>query len=204
MMSKPKIILQGGGDHAKVVLDCLLDLATTVVGVYDPKFTGELFGVPQLGQYNAEAFPDAHAVIAIGDNSTRKRVATLTRHAFTRVVHPSATISSRATVADGAMILHKAIIQANSKIGHHAIINTGAQVDHDCDIGDYVHIGPGTVLCGTVTVGEGTFVGAGSVVIPGVKIGKWSVIGAGSVVVRDIPDYCVALGNPARVTKQLR
>jgi acetyltransferase EpsM len=57
------------------------------------------------------------------------------------------------------------------------------------------------VLCGTVKVGEGTLIGARAIVIPGKKIGKWVTIGAGSVVVKDIPDYAVAVGNPARVIK---
>ena len=37
----------------------------------------------------------------------------------------------------------------------------------------------------------------------GVSIGKYAVVGAGSVVTKDVPDYCVAVGNPAKVIKQL-
>lgn len=53
-----------------------------------------------------------------------------------------------------------------------------------------------------VVVGEGSFIGFGSVVLPGVHIGRHAVIGANSVVTRDIPDYCVAAGVPARVQKR--
>jgi acetyltransferase EpsM len=60
---------------------------------------------------------------------------------------------------------------------------------------------PRVVLCGNVSVGEGTLIGAGATVIPGIKIGKWVTIGAGAVVVKDIPDYAVAVGNPAKVIK---
>jgi acetyltransferase-like isoleucine patch superfamily enzyme len=66
---------------------------------------------------------------------------------------------------------------------------------------DYVHIAPRVVLCGNVQIGTGTLVGAGATVIPGKKIGRWVTIGAGSVVTRDIPDYAVAVGHPARVIK---
>jgi acetyltransferase EpsM len=48
-------------------------------------------------------------------------------------------------------------------------------------------------------VGEGTHIGAGAVVIPKVRIGRWCRVGAGAVVVRDLPDHCTAVGNPARV-----
>jgi carbonic anhydrase/acetyltransferase-like protein (isoleucine patch superfamily) len=53
---------------------------------------------------------------------------------------------------------------------------------------------------GTVSIGDGTWLGENVCVI-GAKIGKNCVIGANSVVVRDIPDYCVAVGSPARVIK---
>lgn len=39
-------------------------------------------------------------------------------------------------------------------------------------------------------------------VLPNVHIGKKSIIGAGSVVTKDIPEYCIAVGNPAKVIKK--
>jgi acetyltransferase EpsM len=97
--------------------------------------------------------------------------------------------------------LHGAVIQSSSQIGKHVIVNSSSLIDHDCVVGDYAHVAPKTALCGLVSVGEGTLIGVGTVVIPGIKIGKWCVIGAGSVVVKDIPDYAVAVGNPAKVIK---
>ncbi len=52
-----------------------------------------------------------------------------------------------------------------------------------------------------VFIGEETLIGMGVVIQPGVTIGKHCVIGANSVVTRDIPDYAVAVGIPARVIK---
>lgn len=52
-----------------------------------------------------------------------------------------------------------------------------------------------------VFIGEGTWIGEGACII-GVKIGKGCVIGANAVVTKDIPDYCVAVGIPARVIKR--
>lgn len=40
------------------------------------------------------------------------------------------------------------------------------------------------------------------IVLPNVHIGKKSIIGAGSVVTKDIPEYCIAVGNPAKVVKK--
>lgn len=52
-----------------------------------------------------------------------------------------------------------------------------------------------------VYIGDGTWLGERVMVMPGVSIGKKCVIGGGSVVTRDIPDYCIAVGSPARVVK---
>jgi acetyltransferase-like isoleucine patch superfamily enzyme len=54
---------------------------------------------------------------------------------------------------------------------------------------------------GPIFIGEGSWIGASSTVLDGVRIGKGCVIGAGSLVSRDIPDYAVAVGIPARVMK---
>ena len=52
-----------------------------------------------------------------------------------------------------------------------------------------------------VIIGHGVWIGDSVIVLPGVKIGNGAVIGAGSVVTKDIPDYAVAVGNPARTIK---
>jgi len=202
-MATPKIILQGGGEHARVVLDCMLSQGANVVALFDPKYTGHLFGVTQRGAYDPDFESDAVAIIAIGDNAIRKRVAEKTKHKFTNTVHSSAFFSRYAVMGVGNMVLQGAIVQAQTTIGNHVIINTGAQIDHDCVVEHYAHLAPGVILCGNVNVGEGAFVGAGATIIPGKRIGAWSIIGAGAVVIDDIPDYAVAVGNPAKIIKYI-
>ena len=53
-----------------------------------------------------------------------------------------------------------------------------------------------------VSIGDGSWLGHGSVVLPGATIGRHVVVGAGSVVTGDLPDFCVAVGNPARVIRR--
>jgi maltose O-acetyltransferase len=54
-----------------------------------------------------------------------------------------------------------------------------------------------------ITIGDNVWLGGGAVVCPGVTIGDNSVIGAGAVVTRDVPANVVAVGNPARVIREI-
>lgn len=55
-----------------------------------------------------------------------------------------------------------------------------------------------------VTIGDGAWLGAGAIVVPGVRVGAGAVVAAGSVVTRDVPDFAVVAGVPARVVSDRR
>lgn len=55
-----------------------------------------------------------------------------------------------------------------------------------------------------IYIEDNVFIGTRSIILKGVTIGKGAVIGAGSVVTKDIPPFCVAAGNPAKVIKELK
>jgi acetyltransferase-like isoleucine patch superfamily enzyme len=97
----------------------------------------------------------------------------------------------------------KAVVNAFAKVGVGVILNTGALIEHECVIGDYSHIAPGTVLAGNVSVGSNTFIGANSTVKQGIVIGNNAVIGAGSVVLTDIGDNEMWAGVPAKKIKDI-
>lgn len=54
-----------------------------------------------------------------------------------------------------------------------------------------------------VVIGDSVWIGGNAVICPGVTIGSNVVIGAGSVVTKDIPDWCIAAGNPCRVIREI-
>jgi acetyltransferase-like isoleucine patch superfamily enzyme len=64
-----------------------------------------------------------------------------------------------------------------------------------------VHLAPGATLCGLVSVGDGAMIATGATVLPRIKIGQGATVGGGAVVVKDVPDYAVVVGNPARVIR---
>ncbi|MBU7597028.1 sugar O-acetyltransferase [Streptomyces sp. P38-E01] len=108
-------------------------------------------------------------------------------------------------------------------IGARTFINFGA-VLLDCapiTIGEDVQIGPNVQLltpihpleaeprrnkwegAKPIALGDNVWLGGGVIVCPGVTIGENTVVGAGSVVARDLPPNVVAVGNPARVVREL-
>ena len=59
------------------------------------------------------------------------------------------------------------------------------------------------LLCKPVLIRQGAWIGAGATILPGVSVGKYAIVGAGSVVTKDVPDYTVVVGNPAKTVKKL-
>ena len=58
------------------------------------------------------------------------------------------------------------------------------------------------IIVNSVKIGDDCKIYNNSVILPGVSIGKHCVIGANTVVTRDIPDFCIAVGSPARIVKR--
>lgn len=107
-------------------------------------------------------------------------------------------------------------------IGKNTFIGAGNVIIGPVTIGDHTILAQNVVISGMnhgyediltppvrqkisarrITISENVWIGANTVVTAGVNIGKHVVVGAGSVVTKDLPDYCVAAGNPARIIKK--
>lgn len=197
------IYLYGASGHAKVIIEMAEELSIAVLGLIDANpMINELLNYPvSTTMPTVSNLLSSSFVISIGNNRIRKEIAQKLRVNYITIIHPKNTISSRSEINEGTVIMAGVTINSCTKIGKHVIINTNASIDHDCIIEDFVHISPNAALAGNVHVGEGTHVGIGASIIQGIKIGNWCTIGAGSVIIRDIPDYAVVVGNPARIIK---
>ncbi|KYG82871.1 acetyltransferase [Roseivirga echinicomitans] len=197
------MILIGASGHAKVILDileqneikveCLVDANPSLISLCG-------YAVVHDSVFN---FEGKDAILSIGSNEVRKKLNDLLPCTFKTAIHPKAILDKTVKVGEGTVVMAGVVLNRDVAVGKHVIINTSASVDHDNHIKDYVHISPNATLCGTVTVGEGTHIGAGATIIPNISIGKWAIIGAGAVVISDIPDFAVAVGNPARIIKYI-
>lgn len=192
------MFLYGASGHAKVIIDIIKAQGGVVEGLVDDNSNlKELNGIPVL--HNANGL--SPFIISIGNSKIRKMIAERLNCEFTTAIHPTAIISSTATIAEGTVIMQGAIIQTEVQIGKHCIINTKTSIDHECVIGDYVHIAPGCTISGDVHVADGSWIGAGTTIIQGIHVGKNCCIGAGSVIVKDIPDNSKAYGVPCRIVE---
>lgn len=99
-----------------------------------------------------------------------------------------------------AIICAGTIIAVYVRIGRHEI-NLAYTVEEDDVIHDYITFYLNVNISGNVEVGECSELGTGIQIIQGKNIRKESIIGAGAVVIRDIPDKCTAVGNPAKVIR---
>lgn len=208
-----KVIVIGGGGHAKVLIDTLSQLQVEILGYTEihsnPK--GNIWNIPCLGDdEEIECFSPKKIVLVNGLGSTgrtenRNRLFIdwkLKGYTFASIIHPSAVISSRVRLGEGVQVMAGAVIQTGVIIGDNAIVNTRASVDHDCKIDNHAHIAPGAVLSGGVQVEEAVHIGTGAVIIQGLRIGKGSTIGAGSTVIRDVPMGVTVVGSPAKEIKK--
>lgn len=208
-----KVIGIGAGGHAKVVLDILLQQQScTVIGLLDSdnsRWGKSLFGIPVLGGDDMLEFLIAEDgvttfFLGVGAVKTlvhRRKIFELAVGkglAALDVIHTGAHISPYATIGAGVTVMAASIINASSCIGENVIVNTGAIVEHDCIVGNHVHIATGARLSGGVEIGDEAMIGAGSVIRQGIRVGNCSVVGAGAVVVKNVPDGCIVVGNPAR------
>jgi UDP-perosamine 4-acetyltransferase len=201
------IVVIGAGGHAKVVIETLRASGKQVACCVADESADEI-GVPVLrGDDHLLALrADGHsqAIIAVGDNALRARLAERAAAAgyeLISAISPHAVISPSAKLGRGVVIMPGAIINAGAVIEDLAIINTAAVVEHDSKVGYAAHLGPLCGIAGGVSVGRLAFLGLGAKVIPGVKIGAGTIVGAGAVVIADLPDIVTAVGVPARVVK---
>ena len=202
MSSQQPIAILGAGGHAKVVIGALRAAGETITAAFDDDESraGMLVsGIPVKGSITrARELGLRRAVIAVGDNDARRRIAESFDFEWVQVRHPTAWIDPTSRIGVGTVIFAHAVIQGDSTIGDHAIVNTGATVDHDCDVAAFAHLGPGVSLGGGVSIGESALVGVGASIKPHLSIGEKATIGCGAAVITNVAAGIRAAGVPAR------
>lgn len=210
-MSKRKLIVIGGGEHARVVMEAARSCPDQwiVLGYCDLKpvpETEQRLDIPWLGN-DASALrvhrQEAWFVLGVGCvgvNTGRAEI--VTRFAadtrWGTIVHAAATVSPTATVGLGAVVLAGAVVNTGAVLGDHVIVNTGAIIEHDVCLGPFVHIGPAAALGGGAALGRGSYLGLGARVRDHIQVGVNVTVGMGAAVIAPVPDGTTVVGIPAK------
>jgi acetyltransferase-like isoleucine patch superfamily enzyme len=170
----------------------------------------------------AHAFAVASVIEAARRSGRLSRI--MAWHAFRRVLGPDgrrlawnalgARIDETAWIGPGVWMLRpkKVSIGGGTKVGGRTRLESHDQVSigrnvlmNDIDLFAAQHDPDSPGLKGereAISIGDYAWLPRKIIILPGVKIGSHAVVGTGSVVSRDVPDYAVAVGNPARVVKE--
>jgi acetyltransferase-like isoleucine patch superfamily enzyme len=99
-------------------------------------------------------------------------------------------------------------IGCRCKIESHTFICTGVSIEDNCFVGHGVMFTndsyPRTdrhVIYPETLIKTGASIGSGAVILGGVNVGNHAVVGAGAVVTKDVPDFSIVAGNPAKIIK---
>ncbi|MFJ3978120.1 acyltransferase [Streptomyces sp. NPDC090021] len=131
-----------------------------------------------------------------------------------------AQIREEASLGRGCIVGRGAYVGPGVRIGDHVKLQNYALVYEPAELGDGVFVGPAAVLTNDfypravdpdgrlkrdgdweaagVVVAEGASLGARSVCVAGVRVGRWALVAAGAVVSKDVPDFALVAGVPAR------
>lgn len=185
------IYVYGFSGHGKVVADvaraCGYDEVIFLDDASENKFSADL--------------PKKDIIIAIGDAKIREKLQNKVVNSgfnLATLIHPSAVISSSASIGEGVVVMPNATINAYAKIGRGTIINSGAVIEHECVVGEFAHICPRCAIAGAAKIGARVWLGIGSIVIQCVSIADDVFIGAGSVIVKNIGPCELAYGSPCK------
>jgi acetyltransferase EpsM len=204
-----RLIVIGGGEHARVVAEAAAAMGTMeLAGFVDPEPCEETvrrLGLQRLGDDGVlSRHPGAWGILgiaALGSLPARRRIVERLSprlEGWATIIHPRAWVSPTAVVEPGAVILGGAVIQTGARVGAHCVVNSGAIVEHDVDLGAFSHAAPAAVLGGGSRVGEGAYIGMSAAVRDHITLGAEVLIGMGAVVVSDVESGRRVLGVPAR------
>ncbi|MGO4943656.1 acyltransferase [Streptococcus alactolyticus] len=139
--------------------------------------------------------------IHVGDNTT------ILNNARIQVYNDLTGLKSEVRIGNNCYIGYNTSILAggNVEIGDGVLMASNILIsseNHSVNPEDERYYSAQPLVCDPVKIDEGCWIGERVCILPGITIGKKCVVGAGSIVTKDIPDYCMVAGAPAKVIKK--
>lgn len=206
-----QLIVVGGGGFAKEVIWLARDCGFNVIAVLDDNSEmhgKDVLGVPVVGgALSWTSYQNCQFVVAIGSPRTRslvvEKMLSLGHPKFATLIHPSVIKSQTVTFSEGCIVCAGMIFTVEISIGAHSIFNLNGTVGHECNIGSFVTVAPMAAISGNVNLHDFVEVGTGASVRQGVTLNRGAMLGMGAVLTKDIPQFFIYAGNPAKPLKEL-
>lgn len=153
-----------------------------------------------------DILPENHSVICLGQKRLRAFVARffLTRCGVNVNIQKNTRFSHRCTIGDNSGIGRYSVLHGPVHIGSDVMMGPNCTIYTQNHAYEDIHKPmnqQGFSQERPVVIGDDVWIGGQVIILPGVKVGSHSIIGAGSVVTKDVPQYAVVGGNPAKVIK---
>ena len=101
-------------------------------------------------------------------------------------------------IGEGSFIGANSILTTNIKVGKHTILNRSNHIGHDCVVGDYFSMMPGSIVSGNVRIYDCVYMGNNSCIKEKLSVHSLTTIGMGSMVISNINDSGTYVGIPAK------
>ena len=197
MKRKEDLILIGGGGHGRSCIDVIeMEGRFAIRGIVDEnEALAAVQDYPLLGREEdilALSRSCRNFLITIGQIKSpepRMRLFEQLKQlgiTLPIVVSPLAHVSRQASLGEGTIVMHHALVNAGAFVGHNCIINTKALIEHDVVIEDHCHISTAAVVNGGAKVQCCSFIGSNAVVRELVTVGEQSIVGAGVTVLHHL------------------
>ena len=114
-------------------------------------------------------------------------------------IHPTAIImNDDIEIGEGSFIGAYSILTTNIQVGKHAILNRSNHLGHDCVVGDFFSMMPGSIVSGNVSIGDLVYMGNNSSIREKISITNFVTIGMNGAVVKDITESGTYVGVPVK------
>jgi sugar O-acyltransferase (sialic acid O-acetyltransferase NeuD family) len=114
------------------------------------------------------------------------------------VRHPASAVAAAASIGIGCFVASFVTIQPGTSLGDFATIRAGASIGHNVVIEEHAYVGSNATMCGHTRLMRGAHLAPNAVVLDYKRVGCFAVVGIGAAVTKDVRDFAVVMGNPAK------